>query len=105
MSKAEKNKMKKSLERDRSMMLGNRPKVFMASKTVTRSRPFSKIPNTLRCPYKILHKHCFQFLLGLRPIVAHSSSFLVLVTTEKSVANSYKEREIGREIVKHTTKS
>ena len=94
--------MKKSLERDRSMMLGNRPKVFMASKTVGLGL-FQKYHNTLRCPSKILHKHCFQFLLGLRPIVAHSSLFLVLVTTEKSVANSYKEREIGREIVKHTT--
>ena len=66
---------------------------------------FQKYHKTLRCPSKILHNHCFQFLLGLRPIAVHSSSFLVLVTTEKSVANSYKEREIGREIVKHTTKS
>ena len=26
---------------------------------------FQKYHNTLCCPFKILHKHCFQFLLGL----------------------------------------
>ena len=105
-----KKKMRKSLERFVWCLVTALRfpclSVTMASKTVTRSKGlFQKYHNTLRCPSKILHKHCFQFLLGLKPIVAHSGSFLVLVTTEKSVANSYKEREIGREIVKHISKS
>ena len=29
------------------------------------NRPVSKYYNTLCCPSKIVHKHCFQFLLGL----------------------------------------
>ena len=29
------------------------------------NRPVSKYHNTLCCPSKIVHKHCFQFLLGL----------------------------------------
>ena len=63
-----------------------------------RKNLFQKYHNTLFCLFKILHKHCFQFLLGLTIAPREMETFMLMQNfggTTKSIMVFFWKRPIG----------
>ena len=68
---------------------------------------FQKYHNTLFCLFKILHKHCFQFLLGLTIAPREIETFMLMQNfggTTKSIMVFFEKTYWVTETAKHKKK-